>query len=373
MATLFLALGAAGLFGVKPRWLPPGMLLIYWLPSWLGQSLAAQIMVASAIIAGLGEGTAQVIAVLATVVLFVVHLRNRRDGQAVMAAVKLEERLPVTAGFCPFSSRHGIKRIQGVAYAQGGERNTLDIITSSDAPTEDARVLIHIPGGAWVTGKRNQQARPLIHHLARNGWVCVDINYRLGPRNRFPAMLTDVLRAIAWVKTHIAVYGGDPGRIVLTGGSAGGHLTALAALAHDRDEAKPGFEGVDCAVRAAVALYGRYDFIDRNRLWGRNHDKLIQFAAEKIMPRDAGPQLWDLASPIAQVRGDGPPLLVIHGRHDTLLPSEEADLFADAQRAAGGKVDGVTLSGGQHAYDMLESAMTVGHMRAVRHWLESRM
>jgi acetyl esterase/lipase len=129
-------------------------------------------------------------------------------------------------------------------------------------------VLIHIHGGAWIIGKKNQQARPLLRHMARSGWLCLDINYRLAPNNRFPAMMTDILRAIAWARDHVADYGGDPGRIFLTGGSAGGHLTALAALVHDDASLKPGFEAADCSVTGAVPLYGRYDFLDRRHNWG---------------------------------------------------------------------------------------------------------
>ena len=69
-----------------------------------------------------------------------------------------------------------------------------------------------------------------MQHLAAKGWVCVAINYRLAPRDPFPAQIIDVKRAIAWIREHIAEYGGDPDYIAITGGSAGGHLTALAAV-----------------------------------------------------------------------------------------------------------------------------------------------
>jgi acetyl esterase/lipase len=174
-------------------------------------------------------------------------------------------------------------------------------------------------------------------------------------------MLTDVQRAIAWARKHAAEHGGDPSRIVLTGGSAGGHLAALAALAGDP------------AVRAAVPLYGRFDFIDRNHLLRGNREAIRRFEGEKVMPPGADDALWDRASPIAQVRGDAPPMLVIHGRQDCLLPAEEAAAFVVAQRGAGGEVDHVELSGGQHAFDVFESALTAGHVRAARHWLSQKV
>ena len=67
-------------------------------------------------------------------------------------------------------------------------------------------------------------------------------------------------RAIAWIREHVAEYGGDPDFIVVTGGSAGGHLRALAALTANEPEYQPGFEDADTTVQAAVPYYGVYDF-----------------------------------------------------------------------------------------------------------------
>ena len=82
-------------------------------------------------------------------------------------------------------------------------------------------------------------------HLAAQGWVCVAINYRLAPRDPFPAHIVDVKRAIAWIREHIAEYGGDPSYLAITGGSAGGHLAALAALTPNDPAYQPGFEDAD--------------------------------------------------------------------------------------------------------------------------------
>jgi len=369
-ALWLLLFAATGFVRVGPNQLPANLLAFWWLPSFLAQMLAGPMIpvagLATVLLSGLVPKAAAAVAALLFVL---VHLRNRRDGQAMMRAVGVNEPMPWHAGLWPVSSRRGVKRISRIAYAPDGERTTLDIVMPKEKPTAPAPVLLHIHGGAWVLGKRDQQAKPLLHHLARHGWVCVDANYRLGLKHRFPAMLTDVLRAVAWTKAHIAEHGGDPARIALTGGSAGGHLTALGALAHDRAEAKPDFADCDCAIVAAVPCYGRFDFTDRLALWGRNHAPLRKFEADKVMPADADEALWDLASPIALVRGDAPPMLVIHGRHDTLIPCEEGAAFAKAQREAGGSVDHIEVSGGQHAFDTMQSALTWGHVRAVRAWL----
>ena len=365
-----LALALTATLRLGPTTIPAQLLGFWWLSSFLGQMLAAPMIVIAGLAAIFLPGlVAKAAAALAALLFMLAHLRNRRDGATLLRSVGIEQAIPLSAGFLPIPSRAGIKRISRIAYAADGERTTLDIVCPVDRPDAPMPVLIHIHGGAWVLGKRNQQAKPLLHHLARNGWLCIDINYRLAPKNRFPAMLTDVLRAIVWAKANVAKYGGDPARIALTGGSAGGHLTALGVLAHDRAEAKPGFAEADCSVQAAVPCYGRFDFTDRNNLWGRNHDSNRKFEADKIMAPGASDADWDLASPIALVRSDAPPMLVIHGRHDTLIPVTEGAAFAKAQREAGGSVDHIELSGGQHAFDTLVSALAWGHVRAVHHWL----
>ena len=98
-----------------------------------------------------------------------------------------------------------------ISYGEYGRANHLDIWRRPDLdPTGKAPVLFQIPGGAWTTGNKRGQAHPLMSHLAELGWICVAINYRHSPRNTWPDHIVDVKRALAWVKAHIADYGGDP-------------------------------------------------------------------------------------------------------------------------------------------------------------------
>jgi len=79
--------------------------------------------------------------------------------------------------------------------------------------------------------------------MAAQGWVCVSADYRLSPHATFPDHLVDLKRALAWVRSHVAEYGGNPDFIVVAGQSAGGHLASLVALT-----AKP--PGVPAGLRA---------------------------------------------------------------------------------------------------------------------------
>ena len=148
-----------------------------------------------------------------------------------------------------------------VSYGPHGRANLADIWRRRDLPRDGkAPVLLQVPGGAWMIGWRRPQAYPLMSHLVSRGWVCVSMNYRVAPLHTWPDHIVDVKRALAWVKENIASYGGDPNFVAISGGSAGGHLSALAALTPNDPKFQPGFEEADTSVVAAVPYYGRYEW-----------------------------------------------------------------------------------------------------------------
>lgn len=143
-------------------------------------------------------------------------------------------------------------------------------------------------------------------HLAELGWICVPISYCLAPRNRWPTQIVDVKRAIAWVRDNIEGYGGDPAFICLTGGSAGGHLSSLAALSVNDPAFQPDFEDADTSVRAEVPFYGAYDFTNRDKT---GHTSLVPFIEKRVVgvPHAGNEGLYDAASPMSRVHADAPP------------------------------------------------------------------
>lgn len=314
---------------------------------------------------------------IATVLYLIVHRKNWRAGKyLVSASERLGGKSPGAkvswyAGIAPFKrNTKGVVRHRSISYSDQHPRNLLDIFTPAGVEkTQQPRpVLIDIHGGAWITGNRSQQAVPLLNHMTRQGWVCVSISYRLGPQCRFPAMIEDVLKAIAWVKQHIGDYSGDPNFIALSGGSAGGHLTALAALAANDRRFQPGFEHTDTRVQAALPLYGRYDFTDRHQHLGRAGNIVNRFMRNKVMPFDTEDESpwWQLASPIDRVHGDAPPFVIIHGTHDSLIPLEEARDFETCLKEHSDHPHQlIELAGIQHGYDMFNSALTRHHVVAL--------
>ena len=116
-------------------------------------------------------------------------------------------------------------------------------------------VLLNIHGGGWVIGNKGTQAMPLLMHMASHGWLVVDADYRLSPSARMPDHIVDVKRAIAWTGASTPPTTVATRAIVITGGSAGGHLVAPRwRLTANQREWQPGFEACRHARAGAVPL-----------------------------------------------------------------------------------------------------------------------
>jgi acetyl esterase/lipase len=273
----------------------------------------------------------------------------------------------------PFSfADDGVRVIRNLSYSEAGRRGHLDIyLPAGEDAIKDAPVLLQVHGGAWSVGAKEHQGRPLMNQMAAKGWVCVAINYRLSPRDAWPAHIVDVKRAIAWDKDNIADYGGDPGYLAITGGSAGGHLTALAALSPGDPDFQPGFEDADTSVQAAVPFYGVYDFAGSTGLANAIAMR-DTFLGPKVMQTtwaDA-PDTYEAASPILRITVDAPDFFVIHGELDSLVSVDQARMFvAELRRTSKSSVVYAELPGAQHAFDVFHSIRSAHAVRAVDRYL----
>lgn len=273
----------------------------------------------------------------------------------------------------PFSpQRPSVEVIRNVSYTDGGRRAKLDVYRPADGSAKNAPVLIQVHGGGWTVGKKEEQALMLMYRLAELGWVCVAANYRLSPKHRFPTHVIDVKRAIAWVRANIAEYGGDPSYLVLTGGSAGGHLSSLAALTPNERAWQPGFERADTSVAACVPFYGVYDMFgedDDPYTIGLRDDML----SKRVFPLDPPATMDDYraASPIHQIHADAPDFFVLHGEKDTLVSVRQARAFVSRLRSeTPATVTYAELPGAQHAFEVFGSIRSDHAVRAVVRWCQ---
>ncbi|MDN3357728.1 alpha/beta hydrolase [Actinomadura sp. DC4] len=313
----FFALVAPG----RPRWL--GMLAFYLSVAINELPFVAFAYLLAATALGFSQGDLPVPILCGAAVtlagLSVVAWRGHLAPVAVRSAIgTASRRLPYgRILFRPFfRGNRAVERIADLTYGPAGRRNRLDLYRHRSRPT-DAPVLIHFHGGAYKMGRKSRHSLPLLHRLAGKGWICISANYRLQPEAGLGDHLEDAKRVIAWVRDHAHEYGADPDRIFLAGSSAGAHLSALTALGPDAPPI--------AAVIGLGGYYGQYD-------------------------ADPG------SSPLAHVRADAPPFLIVHGDHDSLVPVERARTFAERLRSVSAQpVVYVELPGGQHGFDLFHS------------------
>jgi acetyl esterase/lipase len=244
-------------------------------------------------------------------------------------------------------------RTADLSYGEPGPAHLLDIWRRRDLqPGARAPVLIHIPGGAWSLNNKRGQGYSLMAAMSERGWICVSVNYRRSPHHAWPAHIVDVKRAIAWVRANIAGYGGDPEFIAVTGGSAGGHLCALAALTPNDAALQPGFEDADTTVRAAAPLYGVFDLTEARHM----HPKMMGFLEHVVVqaPLAHNRAVYERASPVHRVGATAPPFFILHGQKDTVVPPGQSRVFDAALRKAGARtVLHAELPNAHHAFDMV--------------------
>jgi acetyl esterase/lipase len=343
----------AGALGAWPGWIGLGVTLASWfgLARLVPIARRAEPVVESALAEGLGA-----------------RYRDEIQRDFVKRMGRPHSRGRVVM---PFLLRdRDVRVIRDLPYVDDGDRrHLLDVYVPREG-AKDAPVLFQVHGGGWVIGNKHEQALPLMNYLAARGWVCVAANYRLSPRATFPDHLVDLKRALGWIREHIAELGGDPGFVVGTGGSAGGHLVALLGLTANEAEYQPGFEAVDTRLRACVPFYGVYDFADHYKL--RPQAGFERFIGRMVLKRrfDEDPEAFRRASPMHRIHADAPPFFIIHGTHDSLASVEEARHFAKLLRETSrAPVAYAEIPGAQHAFEIFHSLRTRHVIEAVGRFL----
>jgi acetyl esterase/lipase len=230
-----------------------------------------------------------------------------------------------------------------VVYA--GANNTplkLDIWYPRDNPNPTP-TLVYIHGGGWIFGTKEGSVYQFLPYLER-GWRVVNVEYRMAGNSLAPGAVEDTRCALRWVHRNAAQWKFDTSKIVLTGHSAGGHLSLITAMLPKGtpiDNRCYGDE--DLKVAAVVNWYGITDVNDL--IQGPN---LKNYAVMWMGSMPNAAEVAKSVSPLTYVRAALPPVITIHGDKDDVVPYAHATRLHEALAKANVPNKLVTVKGGGH-------------------------
>jgi acetyl esterase len=230
-------------------------------------------------------------------------------------------------------SRFGIRLERNVDYGPAKRpNNRLDVYVPT-RPPRPLPVVMYVHGGGFAMLSKDTH-RVMAMAVARAGYLVFNINYRQGPRHRYPEPLEDACQALLWVRDHCAEYGGDPSRIALAGESAGGNLVTALAVACSWRRPEPFARRLfdaGISLRAVVSTYGFLDlghtgqYLAHPRM-SRWTKALLLDAARSYLGHDVrgAVEAYPLASPLRILEGGHPdrplpPFFASVGTRDPLL------------------------------------------------------
>jgi len=218
----------------------------------------------------------------------------------------------------------------------------LDMYSRTDTQAPQPTI-IFIHGGGWTGGSKETQLFNLMPYLEM-GWNAVNVEYRLARVSEAPAAVEDCLCALRWVIRNAKQYGFDAGKLVVSGGSAGGHLaltTGMMPASAGFDRQCPGTEQLKVA--AIVDWYGITDVADL--LDGEN---MRAYAVQWLGSRPDRVEVARRLSPLTYVRAGIPPIISIQGDADPVVPYSHSVRLQEALQKAGIDHELVTIPGGKH-------------------------
>ena len=224
-----------------------------------------------------------------------------------------------------------------IEYGQAdGQSLKLDANTPDGPGPFPVAILIH--GGGWATGDKAALYHIPTEALSKANFTWFSINYRLAPKNLWPACFDDTLTAIRWVKLHAAEYKGDPNKIALLGYSAGGHLALLAATTANKDT----------RVQAVVGMSPPSDLeLDLPQRGGLSTSLQHLLNRPKEVTGESRKVLHEM-SPINHVKPGLPPFLLIQGDADKSVPYQGSLNFQAWMKANNNSCDLITIPGCPH-------------------------
>lgn len=218
----------------------------------------------------------------------------------------------------------------------------LDVWYRHDVKTPSP-TLVFIHGGGWVFGSKEGSVLNFLPYMEM-GWTIVNVEYRMASQSLAPAAVEDTRCALRWVFRNAKQYNFDTSKIVLTGQSAGGHLSLITGML-------PAGTGLDnncygdeeLKVAAIINWYGISDVNDL--IAGKN---LKNYAVMWMGSQSNASEIAKKVSPLTYVRAGLPPILTVHGDSDSVVPYSQSVRLHEALDKAKVTNKLITIKGGDH-------------------------
>ena len=204
-------------------------------------------------------------------------------------------------------------------------------------------VVINIHGGGWNHGVKESQTG--FSTFFKMGYAVANIEYRLTGQATAPAAVEDTRCALIYLIKHAAALNIDVNKIVIMGGSSGGHLALMGGLLgndHRFDTNCPGVENIKVA--AIIDKYGITDVWD----WGYGKNVTSKSAISWLGDKAKDQKFAASVSPITYVNKNSPPTFIVHGDADPTVPYQQSVDLHKKFVEAGVKTEFITVSGGLH-------------------------
>jgi len=237
-----------------------------------------------------------------------------------------------------------------------GRQAKLDLYLPSAPPPSGGRpIALAIHGGGWRGGSKDEFGL-MVARLARHGYLVASADYRLSKPGSpsWPENFEDVREAVRWLRRNARRYDADPSRIVAIGASAGGHLAALLGMHPDgpvsgRSQLEGDFAPSDgsARVQAVVNFYGPTDLAELARIKPATVGPMALFLGG---PAATFPGRYRDASPAAHASPDDPPMLLIYGSADPLIPTSQADRLTESLDSVGVPRRLIVIEGAVHGF-----------------------
>ncbi|MCB0164209.1 MAG: alpha/beta hydrolase [Anaerolineae bacterium] len=259
--------------------------------------------------------------------------------------------------------------------SDSGRPLTADLMQPPPGVPRTGLATIFVHGGGWWYGHKNITKFPFFERLVSQGHVVMDINYTLAPHSSVLGMVKDVKQAILWLKQHAATFEIDPTRIVLTGQSAGAHLSLLAAYTPNDPALQPDGIAGDSAVRGVISYQGPTDMValyeDTQHRFVRLFPNRLVTEAHRLLELVSGhgsslaggiasvmggtpaeiPDLYRQLSPITYAGAACPPTLLLQGNHDLLVDHRDVERLYQTLRSAQAPVVYIPFPQCNHAFE----------------------